>query len=126
MTDIASQLDSMQEFCEFVDTVHMITKCTDPNCLIKIFNSKLKKEMFDENLSYDDRRNFFLKHCVQNLTVFWAMYKLQQKAKENLERINRLINSQESENEKEKDEVFLAQLVAKRQEVQEGDRLFAR
>ena len=41
------------------------------------------------------------------------------KSKENLERINRLINSQESKNEKEKDEVLLAQLVAKRQEVQE-------
>ena len=49
--DIASQLGSMQEFCEFVDTVYAITKCSDPNCLIKIFNSKLKKEMFDENFS---------------------------------------------------------------------------
>ena len=35
--------------------------------------------MFDENLSYGDRRNFFMKYCIQNLTVFWAMYKLQQK-----------------------------------------------
>ena len=75
--DIPPQLGSMQEFCEFVDTVHAITKCSDPNCLTKIFNSKLKKEMFDENLSYDDPRNFVLRNCVQNWIVFWAMYKLQ-------------------------------------------------
>ena len=37
--DIASQFSSMQEFCKFVDTFHKITKCRDPNYLIKIFNS---------------------------------------------------------------------------------------
>ena len=46
------------------------------------------------------------------------MYKLQQKGKENLERINQLIKSQEPTNKKEKDEALLAQLVVKRQEVQ--------
>ena len=44
------------------------------------------------------------------------MYKLQRKGKENLERINQLIKSQEPKNKK--DEALLAQLVVKRQEVQ--------
>ena len=44
--------------------------------------------MFDENFSYDDHKIYFLRHCMQNLTVFWIMYKLQQKGKENLKRIN--------------------------------------
>ena len=60
--------------------------------------------------------NFFLRHCVKNLNIFWAMYKLQRKGKENLERINQLIKSQEPKNKK--DEALLAQLVVKRQEVQ--------
>ena len=116
--DIASQLGLMQEFCESVGTVHAVAKCSESNSEINIFNSKLKKEIFNENLSYNDRRNFFLRHCVKNLNIFWAMYKLQQKGKENLERINQLIKSQEPTNEKEKDEALLAQLVVKRQEVQ--------
>ena len=60
--------------------------------------------------------NFFLRHCVKNLNIFWAMYKLQRKGKENLERINQLIKSQEPKNKK--DEALLAQVVVKRQEVQ--------
>ena len=44
--------------------------------------------MFDEYLTYDDRINFFRKYCIQTLTVFRAMNKLQRKEKENLERIN--------------------------------------
>ena len=89
--DIASQLGLMQEFCESVDTVHAVAKCSEPNCVINIFNFKSKKEIFNENLSYDDRRNFLLRHCVKNLNIFWAMYKLQRKEKGNLERINQLI-----------------------------------
>ena len=117
--DIASQLGLMQEFCESVDTVNAAAKCSESNCEINIFNSKLKKEIFNENLSYNDCRNFFLRHCVKNLNIFCTyMYKLQQKGKENLERINQLIKSQEPTNEKEKDEALLAQLVVKRQEVQ--------
>ena len=46
------------------------------------------------------------------------MYKLQRKGKENLERINQSIKSQEPTNEKEKDEALLAKSVVKRQEVQ--------
>ena len=88
VTEIASQLGSVQDFCKFVDNVHLITKCTDPTYSIKIFNSKLKKETFDEYLTYGDRRNFFWKYCIQTLTVFRAMNKLQRKRKENLERIN--------------------------------------
>ena len=74
--------------------------------------------MFDENSSYDHRRNFFVKFYVENLSVFWSMYKLQQKRKENLERIEQLINSQEITNEKQRDEPLLGKLVAERQEIQ--------
>ena len=41
------------------------------------------------------------------------------KRKKNLDKINQLINSQESANKKQKDEVLLAQLVIKRQKIQE-------
>ena len=49
--EISSQLSSSQEFCKFVDSFHLITKCTGPNCPVGNLGSKLKKEMFDENLS---------------------------------------------------------------------------
>ena len=41
--DIASQFGLMQEFCGSVDTVHAVAKCSECNCEIIIFNSKLKK-----------------------------------------------------------------------------------
>ena len=41
--DVVSQLGLMQEFCESVDTVHAVAKCSEPSCEINIFNSKLKK-----------------------------------------------------------------------------------
>ena len=75
--EISSQLSSILEFCKFVDSFHSITKCTKPNCPIGNLGSKLKKKMFDVNLSYNHRRNFFVKFCVGNLSVFWSMYKLQ-------------------------------------------------
>ena len=116
--EISSQLSSSQEFCKFVDSFHLITKCTEPNCPVGNLGSKLKKEMFDENLSYDHRRNFFVKFCVENLSVFWSMYKLQRKEKENLQRIQQLINSQEITNKKQRDKALLGKLVAERQEIQ--------
>ena len=39
--EIASQLGSIQEFCEFVDTIHTVAKCT--HCPVEIFSRKLKK-----------------------------------------------------------------------------------
>ena len=62
--------------------------------------------------------NFFVKFCVENLNVFWSMYKLKRKGKENLERIEQSINSQEITNEKQRDEALLGKLVAERQEIQ--------
>ena len=47
------------------------------------------------------------------------------KRKKNLDKINQLINSLESANKKQKDEVLLAQLVIKRQKKSGRDRLFA-
>ena len=116
--EISSQLSSSQEFCKFVDSFHLITKCTGPNCPVGNLGSKLKKEMFDENLSYNHHRNFFVKFCVEILSVFWSMYKLQQKGKENLERNEESINSQEITNEKQGDGALLEKLVAERQEIQ--------
>ena len=53
----------------------------------------------------------------------YAKYKsflvhVQEKGKENIEKINHLIASQENITEKEKNEVLLGQLVAQKQEVQ--------
>ena len=74
--------------------------------------------MFDENVTYDDHRKFFVKVCIQNINLFCSMYKLQQIGKENLEKINHLIASQENITDKEKNEVPFGQLVAKKLEVQ--------
>ena len=77
VSENSSQLGSIQEFCKFVNNFHSLTKCTEPNCPVGNLSSKLKKEMFDENLSCGHRMDFFVKFCVENLSVFWSMYKLQ-------------------------------------------------
>ena len=115
---IAFQIGSVQEFCEFVETIHTVAKCTDSHCPTEVFNRKLNKTVFDENITYDDRRNFFLNVCKQNKNLFWSIYKLQQKGKENIEKINHLIASQENITDKEKREVLLVQLDANKLEVQ--------
>lgn len=46
------------------------------------------------------------------------MYKLQQKDKENIAKINHLINFQENVTKKDKNEVLFGQLVVQKQEVQ--------
>ena len=76
---IAFQIGSVQEFCEFVETIHNVAKCTDSHCPTEVFNRKLNKTVFDENITYDDRRNFFLNVCKQNINLFWSIYKLQQR-----------------------------------------------
>ena len=52
---------------------------------------------------------------MENLSVFWSMYKLQRKGKENVEKIEQLINSQEITNEKKRDEALLGISLAERQ-----------
>ena len=69
-------------------------------------------------ITYDDRRNFFLNVCKQNINLFWSIYKLQQKGKENIEKINHLIAFQENITDKEENEVLLVQLDANKLEVQ--------
>ena len=53
--------------------------------------------MFDENLSYDHDMNLAVKFCVEVLSIFWSMYILQQKGKENLERTEQLQEILESQ-----------------------------
>lgn len=47
---------------------------------------KLRKVVFDPTVDYDVRRNFVLKHSVESSEVFWAMFQLQKKGKENVRR----------------------------------------
>ena len=43
ITKISSRLGYIQEFCEFVDTIHTVAIKTSSQCPVEIFNVNLKK-----------------------------------------------------------------------------------
>lgn len=94
--DICSEHGKMQEFCLFTDNIHKIARCEDENCDIEKFLKFLTKNVFNEDMSYDERRKFFIQHCMENVLVFNAVYKLQLKEKENVGKIEALIATSEN------------------------------
>ena len=85
--EISSKLGTIQQCCEFIEDIHKITKCQKPDFPIEIFSAELRKVVFDLMVDYDVHRNFFIKLSVDASKVFWAMFQLQKKGKENVKRI---------------------------------------
>lgn len=57
---------------------------------LMIFQKKTREVIFNEELSYDQRRLFFTDICHSNLPVLNAMFQLHHKGKKNLYRIELL------------------------------------
>ena len=72
--EISFKLGTIQQFCEFVEDVHKITKCQKSDCLIEVYSAELRKVVFDAMVDYDVSRNFFIKLSVESPEVFWAMF----------------------------------------------------
>ena len=60
---ISSELLRMQEFLGFTNYVHQLAKCADKDCVIDGFLKRIREVIFNEELSYDQRR-FFLQTYV--------------------------------------------------------------
>ena len=90
---ISSQLLRMQEFCTFTENVHQLAKCKHEDCEVDIFFNKIKEVVFNEELSYDKRRIFFTETCLSQMSVSNAMFQLHHKGKENMTRIETLIEN---------------------------------
>lgn len=73
------------------------------NCKIEKFLKRLTKNAFNEDLTYDERRKFFIQHSMENVLVFNDMYSLQLKGKEKVEKIKHLIATSEYTHQKQKD-----------------------
>lgn len=56
---VCAELGKMQEFCLFTENVDKIANCTDNNCEIEKFIKELSKNVFNDELSYDERRKVF-------------------------------------------------------------------
>ena len=83
----------MQEFWTFSKKVHELAKCKDEECATDNFLTKIKDTLFNEELSYDKRRIFFTQGCLDHLPVFNAMFQLHHNEKENMNRIEGLIEN---------------------------------
>ena len=83
----------MQEFWTFNKKVHELAKCKDEECATDNFLTKIKDTLFNEELSYDNRRIFFTRACLDHLSVFNAMFQLHHKGKEDMNRIESLIEN---------------------------------
>ena len=87
---ISSELLRMQEFWGFTNYVHQLATCTDKDCVIDGFLKKIREVIFNEELSFDQRRFFFRDICYSNLSVFNAMFQLHHRGKKNINRIELL------------------------------------
>ena len=76
----------------FTEHVHNLTKCIDRDCAIKNFLKMYKSNIFNEELINE---KFLTDNCLKNIKVFNAMCNLQQKGKENIEKIDHLISQVE-------------------------------
>ena len=50
--EVSSKLSSIQQFCEFTEDIHKITKCSDDYCSIRIYNDLLRTTAFDPELDF--------------------------------------------------------------------------
>lgn len=79
----------------------------------------LLTKVFNGELSYDERRKFFTEHNLKNLPAFNAMYNLQLKRKEDIERIDNVIKNAEEVVKKHKSkQERLDELFAQKKEIQ--------
>ena len=58
--DVSSKLSSIQQFCEFSEDIHKITKCSGNCCNIRIYHDLLRTTVFDPELDYDYRIKCFV------------------------------------------------------------------
>ena len=86
--EVSFKLGTIQQFCEFVEDVHKITKCQMSDCSIEVYSAELRKVIFDPMVDYDIRRIFFVKVSVESPEVFLAMFQLQKKGKGNVKKID--------------------------------------
>ena len=56
---MSTESSKMLEFLLFTQNVHKLSKCTADDCEIKKFLDSMNEVIFNEELSFDERRIFF-------------------------------------------------------------------
>lgn len=92
-----------------------IAKCTEEKCDVEEFLKVLLENLFNEELTYDERRQFFIEHSLKYSKVFNAMFMLHSKGKENIKKIKDLISvSNELLEKHEKESAEVRRLTSKK------------
>ena len=92
-----------------------IAKCTEEKCHVEEFLKVLLENLFKEELTYDERRQFFIEHSLKYSKVFNAMFMLHSKGKENIKKIEDLISvSNELLEKHEKESAEVRRLTSKK------------
>ena len=99
---MSTELSKMQEFLLFTQNVHKLSKCTENDCEIEKLLDSINERIFNEELSFDERRIFFTDNSLKQVNVFSAMFNLHAKGKENVEKIEDLITHSASVIEEQK------------------------
>ena len=61
--------------------------------ILFVFLTKVNEDNFDEELFYDKQRIFFIEACLSDTSVFNTMFNLHHKGKDNLNKIEDLIEN---------------------------------
>ena len=65
-----SELEKVEQFCNFIEVVHKITKCKKSDCPIATYWNNFKNVVFGPILDYDVRRNFLLNFLWNLWSIF--------------------------------------------------------
>ena len=79
--EIYLKLETIQQFCEFVEDVHKITKRQKSDYPIGIYSAELGKKVFDSMVDCDVCKNVFFKFSFESSEAFWTMFQLQKRVK---------------------------------------------
>ena len=84
--DVSSTNTKIHVFLNFGTDIHKMIECTRQSCDILNFLKELEEIIFDCDKNYEDRRNFFMSHCLNHPNVFNCLFKLKSK-KENVKTV---------------------------------------
>lgn len=77
---ILTELGMMQDFINFTKNVHKLSRCDHNDCEVEHVGIILRA-----------KKSFFTEACINNVSVFNAMFNLHHKGKENVNKIKDLI-----------------------------------
>ena len=79
--EVATKMETIQEFYEFFEDIHNSAQCSDKKCSFNVFIDSLKG-VFDLQADYYFIVNLLIRQSIKHFCAFGGMFQLQKLEKE--------------------------------------------